>query len=295
MRQRHRAPVDSVNMHAEAHAPSKTIHAVFLDVDGTYADYGVVPQAHARAVRAARTAGHKVLLCTGRPVAMLPEHILEAGFDGLVASAGAYVEVGGKVLMDRRFPAEMAARTLAALDAHDAIYVLESPEALHVRASAEPRLREIIESHFSQRPDGRKTGSSAILGSLAPIPEDPSFAKISVFEAPVSVGSIAGEIGEDVAVVENSIADEGRHTGELFRRGISKADGVAVAIKHLGIDRADTIAFGDGENDLEMVAYAGLGVAIEGSHPGLLVLADRTAPPPSRDGIAAAFAELGLI
>ena len=68
-----------------------------------------------------------------------------------------------------------------------------------------------------------------------------------------------------------------------------------MAIKHLGIDRADTIAFGDGENDLEMVAYAGLGVAIEGSHPGLLVLADRTAPPPSRDGIAAAFAELGLI
>ncbi|MBV1781396.1 Cof-type HAD-IIB family hydrolase [Paeniglutamicibacter sp. ABSL32-1] len=282
-------------MHAEPHAPTKTIHAVFLDVDGTYADYGVVPQAHAHAVRAARAAGHKVLLCTGRPLAMLPAHILEAGFDGLVASAGAYVEVDGEVLMDRRFPAEMAARTLAALDAHDAVYVLETPEALHVRREAEPRLREIIEAHFSQRPDARASGSSAILGSMAPIPEHPSFAKISVFEAPVSVGSIAAEIGQDVAVVENSIADEGRHTGELFRRGISKADGVAVAIDYLGIDRADTIAFGDGENDLEMVAYAGLGVAIEGSHPGLLELADRTAPPPSRDGIAAAFAELGLI
>jgi Cof subfamily protein (haloacid dehalogenase superfamily) len=282
-------------MHAKEHAPTKTIHAIFLDVDGTYADYGVVPQAHERAVRAAREAGHKVLLCTGRPLAMLPEHILEAGFDGLVASAGAYVEVGGEVLMDRRFPAELAARTLAALDAHDAIYVLESPKTLQVRHEAEPRLREIIEAHFSPRPDGRKTGSSAVLGSLVPIPPDPSFAKISVFEARVSVGSIADEIGEDVAVVENSIADEGRHTGELFRRGISKADGVAVAIERLGIGRADTIAFGDGENDLEMVAYAGIGVAIQGSHPGLVALADRTALPPARDGIAAAFAELGLI
>ncbi|WP_062004977.1 MULTISPECIES: HAD family hydrolase [Arthrobacter] len=76
-------------MTAQPRTTAKTIHAVFLDVDGTYADYGVVPDAHVRAVRSARAAGHKVFLCTGRPVSMLPEHILEAGFDGLIASAGA--------------------------------------------------------------------------------------------------------------------------------------------------------------------------------------------------------------
>ncbi|WP_209907431.1 HAD-IIB family hydrolase [Paeniglutamicibacter psychrophenolicus] len=275
--------------------PTKTIHAVFLDVDGTYADYGLVPEAHAKAVRAAREAGNKVLLCTGRPVSMLPAHILEAGFDGLVASAGAYVEVAGEVLMDRRFPADLATRTLAALDAHDAIYVLESQESLHVSKAAEQRLREIIEDHFSQTPDGQGTGSDAILDALTAIPAKPAFAKVSVFESPISVGAMAQEIGEDIAVVENSIASEGRHSGELFQRGISKADGVAVAIERLDISQGDTIAFGDGENDLEMIAYAGIGVAIEGSHSGLLALADRTAPPPSRDGIASAFAELGLI
>lgn len=288
-------PVDSVSMHAMPQTPTKSIHAVFLDVDGTYADYGVVPEAHSSAVRAARAAGHKILLCTGRPVSMLPPHILEAGFDGLVASAGAYVEVGGEVLMDRRFPADLAARTTAVLDAHRAIYVLETQETLHVRPDAKNRLREILQEHFSQRPDGPVVGSSAILASLSPVPEDPSFAKVSVFESPVPVTELAAEIGEGIDVVDNSIADEGRHAGEMFQRGISKADGVAVAIRKLGIDVADTIAFGDGANDLEMVAFAGLGVAIEGSHPGLLALADRTALPPSRDGIAAAFRELGLI
>lgn len=282
-------------MSAEQGSRTQTIHAVFLDVDGTYADYGVVPEAHANAVRAARAAGHRVLLCTGRPVSMLPAHILEAGFDGLVASAGAYVEVDGEVLMDRRFPADLAARTVAALDAHDAVYVLEAQEALHVRPDAEQRLRDIIEAHFSQRPGGRVLGSSAILGSLAPMPLKPSFAKVSVFESPVSVAGLAAEVGEELDVVENSIADEGTHAGEIFQRGISKADGVAAAAARLGIDRADTIAFGDGENDLQMVAYAGIGVAIQGSHPGLLALADRTALPPDRDGIARAFAELGLI
>ncbi|MGA7206280.1 MAG: HAD family hydrolase [Specibacter sp.] len=283
-------------MNAETPTPTKTIHAVFLDVDGTYADYGVVPQAHVKAVRAARSAGHKVLLCTGRPVSMLPEHILDAGFDGLVASAGAYVEVGGEVLVDTRFPPELAARTAAVLDSYNAVYVLEAQESLHVAPAAEQRLRDIVEAHFKKAADGRPVGSSAILGSLLPWTEDsPVFAKVSVFESPVPMDRIAAEIGAEIAVVANSIADEGSHAGELFQRVITKADGVAAAIARLGIEREDTIAFGDGQNDLEMISYAGIGVAIEGSNSELLAVADRTALPPRAEGIAAAFAELGLV
>jgi len=272
-----------------------TVRAVFLDVDGTYADYGVVPAGHVRAVRAAREAGHRVLLCTGRPVSMLPQSILAAGFDGLVASAGAYAEVAGEVLVDRRFPADLAARTVAALDAHDAVYILESQEALHVPPAAAERLRAILDAHFRQAPGG-PVGSSAILGAVQQTADRAavSFAKVSVFDSPVAMEDLVREIGEDIAVVANSVADEGRHAGELFQRGISKADGVAAVIAHLGIAREDTIAIGDGANDLEMIAYAGIGVAIEGSIPELIAIADRTAGRPGQEGLVAAFAELGL-
>ena len=91
------------------------------------------------------------------------------------------------------------------------------------------------------------------------------------------------------------MADEGRHAGELYQRGISKADGVAAVIAHLGIAREHTVAFGDGANDLEMVAFAGVGIAIEGSHPGLVAIADRIAAHPREEGLVAAFAELGLL
>ncbi len=277
--------------------PTATIRAVFLDVDGTYADYGVVPEGHVRAVRAARAAGHKVLLCTGRPVSMLPETILGAGFDGLVASAGAYAEVDGEVLLDRRFPADLAARTVAALDAHGAVYILEAQDSLHVSPAAEARLRAIIAEHFGRAPAGRAEGSSAILDSVRVTSDRAgiAFAKISVFEAPVPMRRIVDEIGAGIAVVENSIADEGRHSGELYQRGISKADGVAAVIAHLGIERVNTVAVGDGQNDLEMLAFAGVGIAIEGSSPELLALADLTAAPPHREGLVAAFTALGLI
>ncbi|MEV7134111.1 HAD family hydrolase [Arthrobacter sp. NPDC093128] len=273
-----------------------TVRAIFLDVDGTYADYGVVPDGHVRAVQAARKAGHRVFLCTGRPVSMLPPSILAAGFDGLVASAGAYAEVAGTVLVDRRFPADLAARTVRALDAHDAVYVLEAQEALHVPPAALERLRAILDAHFEQAPEG-PVGSSDILRAVRTTSNraDVPFAKVSVFDSPVAMESLVGEIGGDVAVVANSVADEGRHAGELYQRGISKADGVAAVAAHLGIAQADTIAVGDGANDLEMIAYAGVGIAIEGSLPELVALADRTAAPPRQEGLVAAFAELGLI
>ena len=273
-----------------------TVRAVFLDVDGTYADYGVVPEGHVRAVQAARKAGHLVFLCTGRPVSMLPPSILAAGFDGLVASAGAYAEVAGTVLVDRRFPADLAARTVRALDAHDAVYVLEAQEALHVPPAALERLRAILDAHFEKAPDG-PVGSSDILRAVRTTSNraDVPFAKVSVFDSPVAMESLVGEIGGAIAVVSNSVADEGRHAGELYQRGISKADGVAAVAAHLGIAQADTIAVGDGANDLEMIAYAGVGIAIEGSLPELVALADRTAAPPRQEGLVAAFAELGLI
>lgn len=272
-----------------------TARAVFLDVDGTYADYGVVPPGHVRAVRAAREAGHRVLLCTGRPVSMLPESILAAGFDGLVASAGAYVEVAGSVLVDRRFPADLAARTVAALDAHDAVYLLEAQEALHVPPAALERLRAIIDAHFRKAPEG-PVGSSALLDGVRPTTNRATvpFAKVSVFDSPVAMERLVADIGEGIAFVANSVADEGRHAGELYQRGISKADGVAAAIAHLGIAREDTIAIGDGANDLEMIAYAGVGVAIEGSLPELVAIADHTAAGPRQEGLVAAFAGLGL-
>ena len=99
--------------------------AVFLDVDGTYAVHGAAPAGHVAVVRAARDAGNLVFLCTGRPLSMLPEHLLDAGFDGLVAAGGAYALLGDEVLLDIRFPADLAALTVAVMDGYGTAYLLE--------------------------------------------------------------------------------------------------------------------------------------------------------------------------
>lgn len=281
---------------SEHPSAARSSRAIFLDIDGTYADYGIVPEGHARAVREARAAGHKVFLCTGRPVPMLSEDILGAGFDGVVASAGAFVELDGQVLVDRCFPPELAARTLAVLDGHRVVYCLEAQEEIAVPPQAWDRLREIIGNAYAHVENGEQ-GLAGILAAMRPVADRAAFrfAKVSVFESPIPMGHLTGEIGDGIAVVANSVADGGLHSGELYLRGISKADGIAAVIEHLGIAREDTIAVGDGANDLEMIAFAGVGIAIEGSHPELVAIADLTAAPPRQEGLVAVFSALGLL
>lgn len=269
--------------------------AVFLDFDGTYADRGVVPAGHVAAVRAARAAGHLVFLCTGRPKSMLSDHALEAGFDGLVATAGGYVEVEEQVVLDLRFPADLAARALAVLDAHDADYILEAPEALHGRPGIGERVRTLLAGHFADA-TGRG-GPQDILAQLRTSTDlsGAAFGKVTIFFSPVPVAALAEAIGDGVGVIPSSLEGMGDSAGELYVAGVHKAAGMEVVVEHFSMERRDVIAFGDGLNDVEMLEYAGIGVAIDGAHPEVLAAADHVAPGPQHEGLAAAFAALGLI
>jgi Cof subfamily protein (haloacid dehalogenase superfamily) len=279
--------------------------AVFLDVDGTFADRGHVPPGHVAAVRAARAAGNLVFLCTGRPKSMLPPAILEAGFDGLVCSAGGYVEVRDDVVADRRIPPELAQRVIAVLDEHDVAYILEAPRTLYGRPGVDERLRALLSDHLT---GGAQDAPSDLASDEHDAPvdilamlemtedlSDASFSKVTYFDSPVAGSVLADAIGDGIGVLPSSIPGMGVSAGELYLAGIHKALGIELVTSHLGLDRADTVAFGDGANDLEMVSYAGVGVAIEGSSPELLAAADRTARGPRHEGLAVAFAELGLV
>ncbi len=270
--------------------------AVFVDYDGTYADHGIVPDGHVRAVRAARAGGHLVFLCTGRPLSMVLSSVL-AELDGCVAAAGGYVEFGGKVLADQRFPVELAAQAVSLLDEHDVAYLLEAPEAVYGPPGVDRRLAALLLGHLRSSDHPDREGPRDILDALR-MSDDltgASFGKITCFDSPVPIASIAEQIGPDVAALPSSIPDMGDSAGELYLSWIHKALGIQTVIDHLGIGREQVVAIGDGLNDLEMLEFAGTAVAIEGSDPRVLKVADRVAPGPHQEGLVSLFSELGLV
>jgi Cof subfamily protein (haloacid dehalogenase superfamily) len=267
---------------------------VFLDVDGTYADYGHVPSVHVAAVVAARAAGHLVFLCSGRPLSMLQRRLTAAGFDGFVASAGGYVVVGDEVLSDLRFPPDVARAVLALLDAHDAAYLLEAPESIYGRPGVDRRLETLLQQAMPQHEEAGPVDLFAALQMRDDL-DRVSFAKVTYFDSADLAGAVRDAFGGRVGVLPSSIPGMGEHSGEIYVADVDKARGIARVVEHLGASRDDVVAFGDGLNDVEMLEYAGMGVAVEGAAPRVLDAADGVVPPPAHGGVAEGFLRLGLI
>ena len=72
---------------------------------------------------------------------------------------------------------------------------------------------------------------------------------------------------------------------DINQKGMSKKNGLEVLLKLLGIDPQQVMAFGDSENDIEMLQYAGVGVAMGDGQPQCRAQADYIAPAAADDGI----------
>ena len=64
-----------------------------------------------------------------------------------------------------------------------------------------------------------------------------------------------------------------------------KASALAFLCKRMGIPQGQSVAVGDGRNDVSMLAWAGLGIAVEKSDPEVIAAADRTIPGHGHGGI----------
>ncbi len=73
---------------------------------------------------------------------------------------------------------------------------------------------------------------------------------------------------------------------EFADPGVSKGTGLDFLAERLGFTREQTVAFGDGENDFELLAWAGYAVAVANSHPRVLEVADFVCPSVEEEGVA---------
>jgi hydroxymethylpyrimidine pyrophosphatase-like HAD family hydrolase len=74
---------------------------------------------------------------------------------------------------------------------------------------------------------------------------------------------------------------------DIAPEGVDKSTGLKVALAQYGLEPADLLAFGDGRNDIEMLVYAGLGIAMGSAPDEVKVRADEVTKSVTDDGVAA--------
>ncbi|MCP4541214.1 MAG: HAD family phosphatase [Chloroflexi bacterium] len=103
-------------------------------------------------------------------------------------------------------------------------------------------------------------------------------------DTPAAVKSVKACVLDEARVVTSS-----PRLIEVIMPGVSKAHAASWMADHLGVAREETIAVGDGNNDIEMLSWAGLGIAMGNATPEVQAVADWTAPHVDKDGLAVAL------
>ena len=260
-----------------------SVRLIATDLDGTLLDStsSVTPRTRS-ALDAARARGIHVVPVTARQPIGLRAIAADAGFDGwALCSNGAYAVRldDGRMLFAEELPADTI-RTLA--------------EAL--RASIPGLLfasvRDAGETFVAQ--DGY-----AAIAALADHKRDPATMGGVPLDQVLSAPSLKFVIRHP-ELAPDALFDVVRSLGltgfeatlsgapfvEVMAEGVTKATGLARLCDHLGIDRADVVAFGDALNDVEMLRWAGHGVAMADAEPLVKDAADETTTSNDDDGVA---------
>jgi hypothetical protein len=228
------------------------------------------------ALLAARAAGIRTIVVTGRMYRSIAPYLAAAGLDEpVVCYQGAVVADGdGTFLRHEPIPLELARETIAAVVA----------EGYHLNCYVDDELYV-----------AEVTPEARAYADFQSIPINPVGDLLAWLDAPPTKLVAVGEpIALDGLEVRMKALFDGRlyvskslpYFLEFASPEVTKASGMAFLAEHLGFTAERTLAFGDGENDVELLEWAGYAVAVENAHPRVLAVADFVCPRDMDEGVA---------
>ena len=256
---------------------------LFFDIDGTLIDDDCkMPESAKKAIAAARQNGHVCMINTGRSFRLVRPHLEEWGeFDGYLCGCGTEILYHGECLLHQTFTKEESLRIMEGLDRYGIDAILEG--------SGENYMNPIEEMHSEPFQDFARRFGSGDYGSFEQAPGQ--FDKFYCY-----IGENPGKedfFKEFEDLLEYIDREKGFY--EIVPKGYSKASGIDFMIRHLGLSKEDTVAFGDSNNDLTMLQAAHTAIAMERSSEGVLKIADYVTTDVNDNGIRHALQWLKAI
>lgn len=256
------------------------IKAVFFDIDGTLVSFKThrVPDSAKRAIAALRAKGVRVFIASGRQLLAI-NNLEDLQFDGYVTLNGGYCIVGEQVIYKHSMPSEDMVSLVQYMEEREnfpCIFVHENAFCINYTDERTDEVFRLL--NFPQPPTLplREAATGDIFQLVAFFTKEQEKAIMAVM--PHCEATRWNPLFSDV-----------------IQKGSSKQVGVDKMLDYFGISLDESMAFGDGGNDVLMLKHVGIGVAMGNAEDEVKRAADYVTDSVDEDGVEKALRHFGVI
>lgn len=257
------------------------VKAVFFDIDGTLLSFNThkISRKSIDAIAALRAKGIKVFIATGRMVPML-DVLEDIDFDGFITCNGAYcIDGTGNVIFSNPIPKIELEKMLDYLDenAFPASFMKRDEMTVNVL-------------------DEKVVEVANIVGLVPPRVENPrKTIENDVYQVCIYIDDERVDYLMNSVFTKCSLSRWSPIFADINLSSNSKQTGVDNILDYYGIDLSETLAFGDGENDIPMLKHVAAGVAMGNASERVKSVADYVTDSVEDEGVANALEKFGIL
>lgn len=256
------------------------IKAIFFDIDGTLVSFKTheVPAEVVKAINDLREKGIKVFIATGRHFSSI-NNLGDLQFDGYITLNGGYCFSGNHIIYKHHIPKEDIGKLLDYLqykESFPCILVRENSAIMNFENETTEHIFTML--NFPKPP----------VGDLRKAAEEDVYQLIAFFDKDKEEEMMGIMSGCEATRWYPSFTD-------VVPAGSSKRIGIDKVIEYFGISLNETMAFGDGGNDITMLKHAGIGIALGNADDEVKNSADYVTTSVDDNGVVNALKHFGLM
>ena len=263
------------------------IKALFFDIDGTLVSFKThqIPLSTLQALEEARQRGIYIFISTGRPkilITVLGEMEKRGLIDGYITMNGAYCFVGDEVVNKQTIAPAKVEYLMTYCQQRDIPCMVVGEHDICV---CQPN--DLYEDFFYRR---LTVGVDIPVRTTEDVlQEGKDVLQLTAFITPTQEAELCHKAnGVEYGRWNPAFAD-------ITPKGVTKHQGIDVLCKHFGLQLEETMAFGDGGNDIPMLRHAGIGVAMGNAVEEAKAVADYVTTDVDAEGVAQALKHFGVI
>lgn len=256
------------------------IKAIFFDVDGTLLSYKtkIIPESTKRSLKKLKEKGIKIYIATGRhssEMVNIPD--MEVEFDG-------YITLNGQLCLDEKmeylygkpFEREIVEKLVEIFEEKRFPIALVEEKDIYINLVNEA-VKKAQYTVALDLPDIREYRNAPLYQAIVYIEEEVEL-------------NLARELPKGCKITRWS--DDGI---DIISDVGGKSNGIRAICENLGIEKDEIMAFGDADNDVDMIEYAGIGVVMGNAKEHIKQIGDYVTAEVDEDGIEKALVHFGIL